>query len=168
MHCVDADFLLTIPPRTRYWVIAGEGGPLDIAILYHPEPPHFHHGLLDHLYRILQATPGRLSALLGNLAWEDVIFIRMPPGSEYFRGARSPGPTFGLFGRDQVIVYMEETTLASELLLKLPRSMTGEFLDVETGAALQQLSVPAKLAGPPTRVAVPSGREALVLALRAR
>jgi quercetin dioxygenase-like cupin family protein len=38
IHEVVAGSLITIPPRTRHWMIPGDDRPLDIVILYHSDP----------------------------------------------------------------------------------------------------------------------------------
>ena len=85
------------------------------------------------------------------------------------RESRGLGLTFALQGPDQFHAYLEDTTTASRLMLRLPVVMTGRFIDVDTGVLLGELTVePALATARPTRVAVPAGHRAVILQLRAR
>ena len=86
------------------------------------------------------------------------------------------GVTFGLQGPGQLITYMEDTTSASRLVLRVSGPMvgefldaeSGEFLDAESGEVLDQVTLQDPLAARSQTLVVPPGREAVILALRAR
>ena len=66
----------------------------------------------------------------------------------------------------RVVAYMEDTNERSRLVVRLPTDMTGEFLDVTTGAVLRRVSIRAGSADqPPTLIIVPSPHDAVVLVL---
>ena len=121
----------------------------------------------DRLYRIRPAIPTRVSALLNGLAWSEVT-LRWPGPDTTLRQAVSLGATFALRSSDQFVVYMEDTTPNSRLVLDVPVPMTGEFLDAGSGAVLKAVSLRNAQNGSPAVVTVPPGREAVMLALRAR
>ena len=121
----------------------------------------------DRLYRVRPAKPTRVSTLLHGLVWSDVT-LAWPGPATALRQAVSLGPTFALRSSDQFVVYMEDTTPNSRLVLDVPVPMTGEFLDAESGAVLKELSLRSTQNGSPAVVAVPPGRETVVLVLRAR
>ena len=120
----------------------------------------------DRLYRIRPAIPTRVSALLNGLAWSEVT-LRWPGPDTTLRQAVSLGATFALRSPDLFVVYMETTTANSRLVLDLLVPMTGEFLDADSGAVLKEVSLRNAQNGSPAVVAVPPGREAVVLALHA-
>ena len=121
----------------------------------------------DRLYRIRPAIPTRVSALLLGLEWSDVT-LAWPGPDTTLRQAVSLGATFALRSPDQFVVYMETTTANSRLVLDLLAPMTGEFLDAGSGAVLKEVSLRNAQNGSPAVVTVPPGREAVMLALRAR
>ena len=88
--------------------------------------------------------------------------------SPWRRHVESLGATFALRSPDQFVVYMETTTANSRLVLDLLAPMTGEFLDAGSGAVLKEVSLRNAQNGSPAVVAVPLGRETVVLALRGR
>ena len=82
----------------------------------------------DRLYRVRPAKPTRVTALLHGLEWSDVT-LAWPGPDTALRQAVSLGATFALRSPDQFVVYMEDTTPNSRLVLDVPVPMTGEFLD---------------------------------------
>ena len=105
--------------------------------------------------------------MLADLVWSDLKFVG-PNLEGVLLDAVALGVTFGLQGPGQLITYMEDTTSASRLVLRVSGPMVGEFLDAESGEMLDQLTLQDPLAARSQILVVPPGREAVILALRAR
>ena len=121
----------------------------------------------DALYRLDDTPPTPIERVLAGLEWSALSFVDGPqsPGS-VLRQVDSLGTTFALQRPERVVAYMEETNERSRLVVRLPTDMTGEFLDVTTGAVLRQVSVRAGSTDqPPTSLVVPSPHDAVILVL---
>ena len=121
----------------------------------------------DMLCRIADLPLTRVRALLFALPWSDLTFVRVESAGSYLRASYSIGRTFGLQGPRQLLAYLENTRADSRLMLRPPVQMTGMFLDGFTGDILGEVTVEAPSStDPPTSVAVPPGRRAVLLHLR--
>ena len=121
----------------------------------------------DRLYRIGDPRPNSVDGLLVDLKWSELTFVDGPdvPGS-VLRALPSLDSAFGVQGRGQLIVYMENTRPDSRVLLRLPERMVGEFLD-ESGRRLVGATVDADQGSErPTVLLVPPGHDAVLLVLR--
>ena len=121
----------------------------------------------DRLYRVKYAPSTRVGALLLTLPWPDLVFVDGPREGSVLRAWSGLEVVHGLQGPDQFLAYVEDTTLDSRLMLRLPVRMTGQFLDAATGEILGEVAVEAPLAAErPTSVVVPAGHQSVILHLR--
>jgi hypothetical protein len=121
----------------------------------------------DRLYRIADLPRTRVRTLLFGLPWSELTFVRVQSPGSYLRGSHRIGRTFGLQWSGQFLAHLENTRPNSRLMLRPLVQMTGMFLDGFTGDILGEVTVEAPSStDPPTSVAVPPGRRAVLLHLR--
>jgi hypothetical protein len=122
---------------------------------------------LKRLYRIREAIPNKVSALLTDVAWSESSLV-VPQSDGILTGIESLGLTFGVQGQGRLILYMEDTVSTSRLFLKVQESMVGEFMDAESGEALAQVSLQNTFEEHAQTLIVPTEKEAVILVLRER
>ena len=120
------------------------------------------------LYRINELIPTRVASLLDRLKWSDFRFSRPNSVSGYLREARGLNGTFALEGPSELVVYMENTSAESRLVLQIRQAMAGEFFDAETGEGLSEIALMPNGDAGLRSVEVPAGRARVILALKSR
>ena len=122
----------------------------------------------DRLYRINALREMPVGAVLRSLPWAELTYVERPSQLSYLAGGKDIGPFFGLQRPDQMFVYLEDTSAASTLMLRLPTAMHGRFYDATTGSMVGEVMVESttNVAGPPATVALPSDRQSMILDLR--
>ena len=121
------------------------------------------------LYRIRDDKSPGVAALNPAPVFSQLRFVGGPADGSMLRGAAGLRRVFGLQSPERFIAYLEPTTPASHVRLRLPAPMSGRFLDAATGTVLQEITVPAGTAtGPPAHVHVPLVRAGVLLDLHAK